>query len=84
MVLWYIFSRVGMMHQEKSGNPGQVPQWAQTVLTSNFVVASLSADAYQRGNVEHSNTKWRAVLLQEDDYLKVSPVAVGISCIVYT
>jgi hypothetical protein len=26
VVIWYIFPRLGILHQEKSGNPGAVPE----------------------------------------------------------
>jgi hypothetical protein len=34
MVVWYIFPRVGILHQEKSGNPGKkAPRKAQLIPT---------------------------------------------------
>jgi hypothetical protein len=36
MILWYIFSKFGMLYQEKSGNPGLKPSDENTCLLFDY------------------------------------------------
>jgi hypothetical protein len=60
VVIWYIFPRFGMLHQEKSGNPG-----VATLLTfqaTDLITGCLSLDAEKRKKNKRKKSSINLVL----------------------